>query len=107
MSSSIVAIALLIFIYGIENNQIDNIYAIVFGINVGYFYRYVINSNFTFDQIIKYLFYGENLYSLVYLIWLKGFGKFTYVFFVPIFLSSIAKLTWLFTPKDKLNPDFI
>ncbi len=84
-----------------------NLVTIIFIINITYFYRYCAYSNFTFDQIIKYALHGETLYALLYLIWLVFSNKKTYIFFVPMYFSTIAKLTWLFTSKEKLNIDFM
>lgn len=107
MVSLIVAGTLLIFIWMIEHDKTSNILALVFGITLTYFYRYSVHKNFSSEQLLKYVLYGENLYALLYLVWLSFFHKSTYVFYVPVFFSSIAKTIWLFTSKDQLNLDFL
>lgn len=107
MSSSITAITSLFFIYSVQNKELTNLHALVFAINIAYFYKYCQHNNFNSEQIFKYIMHGETLYALIYLAWLSVFLKHTYVFYVPIFLSVVPKLTWLFTSKDKLNVEFL
>lgn len=107
MSLSVVSMTSLVFIYAIQSNNLSSLYAITLGINVGYFYKYCVVGNFNGDQMIKYLLNGQNLHGALYIVWLAVFKKETYLFFVPVFFSTIAKLYWLLISQQKVNSDFL
>ena len=56
---------------------------------------------------MKYILFGESLYAMAYAGWVIAVLKETYVYFVPLYLSSMAKMVWLFTRKDLINVDMI
>lgn len=87
------------FIYLIQTEDYFKLYAIALLVNLIYFSKFSFNNKFNLNQMVKYILYGENIYSIMYILWLIVFEKKTYVFYVPLVYSITAKIYSMYNPQ--------
>lgn len=93
------------FGYFIHIQNLENIFAIVLTINFIYFFNRI--KMLGLQMAFRNLLFGEVIHSFIYMAWLAYYHKQTYVFFVPLFLSSICKAHLSMTSKERVDEGLI